>query len=105
MTHALINPHTYATTLIQLTRVDPPMIRPTHPLVRGGFCNHVHKELQHSAIIYGTWGGRIFNKRELVQVYVLAGHREITTMDLVMTVPHGYMHAKEPQVHLSPRSH
>jgi hypothetical protein len=38
--HILINPHTYETMLHRqqlLMRVDPPMTRPLHPLVRGGF--------------------------------------------------------------------
>jgi hypothetical protein len=65
--------------------------------------NHIHKELQHLAIITETgWKSvrPVFNKRELVQVHVLVGMPDITTMNLIMTVSHGYMHAKEPQVDL-----
>jgi hypothetical protein len=54
--------------------------------------NHIHKGLQHLAIITETgWKNvhPVFNKRESVQVYVLARYPEITTMNLIMTIPHG----------------
>jgi hypothetical protein len=65
--------------------------------------NLIHEELQHLAVITETgWKNvrPVFNKRELVQVCVLVGHPEITTMNLIKTVPHKYTHAKEPQMAL-----
>jgi hypothetical protein len=85
--HALISPHTYETVLIQAAVSTA---RTWRILI-----NHIHKELQHLAIIAET-GGRVrpvFNKRELLQVYV-------TTMDLIVTIPHGYVHTLEPKVEL-----
>jgi hypothetical protein len=103
--HALINPHTYETMLVQAAvayeggpadDTTPASARTWRILI-----NHIHKELQHLAVITETgWKSvrPVLNKRELVQVYVLVGMPEITTMDLIMTVPHGYMHAKEPKM-------
>jgi hypothetical protein len=103
--HALINPDTYETMLIQAAVVyeNGPITDPTTASARTWriLINHIHKVLQHLAIITETgWKNvrPVFNKRELLQLYVVSGMPDISAMDLIMTVSHGYVHAKEPRI-------
>jgi hypothetical protein len=103
--HALINPHTYETMLIQAAVAYE--CHPTEDTATASartwriLINHIHKELQHLAVITETgWKSvrPVFNKRELLQAHVLAGYPDVTTMNLIITLSHGYVHAKEPRV-------
>jgi hypothetical protein len=103
--HALINRHTYETMLIQAAVVYE--CQQTDDEITASartwriLINHIHKELEHLAIIteMGWKNVRpVFNKRELVQVRVLSGYPDVTTMDLIVIIPHGYVHAKEPRM-------
>jgi hypothetical protein len=78
--HVLINPHTYQAMLIQAAVAyecgsDDDTTNASARTWRI-LINHIHKELQHLAIITETWWKNVrsvFNTSELLRVYVLAG--------------------------------